>query len=185
MQNNYDSNQGQPETDKEVVSPEEEIRVDSEQNSEQQSEDPIQECQAELARWKNQYMHVMADFENFKKRLDKERAQTSRRIKESVLLDLLPIVDNFERALSVNEQPEDAKAVLQGFEMIHKELCKMLTKHVVEEIVEDKVFNPELHEAVMSVASDEHSSGDIVAVLQKGYTIDGAVLRPVKVSVAE
>lgn len=147
-------------------------------------EQQVQECKEMLSHWKDQYVRLAADFENFKKRLEKERAQTSRNIKAALLSDLLPVVDNFERALSAEQKTDNIETVLQGFEMIYKDVAKILQKQGVTPMAFDRHFNPELHEAVMTVASDEHNSGEIVEVLEKGYMIDGEVLRPAKVSIA-
>lgn len=144
----------------------------------------IEACEQEALRWKEQYLRISADFENFKKRLDKERLQTISRLKMVLLSDFLTIVDNFERALTA-DYASDANNVLKGFEMIYKELLALLKKQGVQEMVVDKTFDPELHEAVMNVASDAHQSGDVVQVLQKGYMLGEDVLRPAKVSIAQ
>ncbi len=185
MENDQDINQEQSLENKDV-SEQSENNVDHEHNLEHEElEHQLQECQEQLSHWKDQFMRIAADFENFKKRLEKERAQTFRIIKGNILLDILPIVDNFERALTTKQETDDTKVVLQGFEMIYKELCKMLEKQGVKKIDSCESFNPELHEAVMRVPSDKHNSGEIVEILQKGYMIDKEVLRPAKVSVAE
>jgi len=181
MQNEHDSVQEQSMKDENFQN---ENADKSESTEDQQLEQQVLECQQKLSHWKEQYVRISADFENFKKRLEKERSQMSRIVKAGVLSDLLPIVDNFERALSAEKKTEDVEVVLQGFEMIYKELCKMLHKQGVIQMVVDVSFNPELHEAVMSVASDQHDSGEIVEVMQMGYLLDGEVLRPAKVSVA-
>lgn len=161
----------------------------NEQNTENQTEtevsdttqDQLQKCQQELSGWKDQYMRMLADFENSKKRLERERIAATRIIKSNILVDLLPILDNFERALKSEKIDQPA---MQGFEMIYWDLAKMLKKQGVEEIPFGKTFDPELHEAVMNVASEQHASGEVVEILEKGYILNGEILRPAKVSIA-
>jgi molecular chaperone GrpE len=154
-------------------------------NNIEQFKEQAQKCQQELAHWKDQYMRMIADFENSKKRLERERTAVSRSIKSNILIDLLPILDNFERALKSEFKglPGEAQAKT-GFEMIYWDLAKMLKKQGVEEIPFDKTFNPESHEAVMNVASQQHKSGEVVEILERGYMLNGEILRPAKVSIA-
>ncbi|MEX0940586.1 MAG: nucleotide exchange factor GrpE [Candidatus Babeliales bacterium] len=143
-------------------------------------------CQAELIEWKDKYLRLSADFQNFKKRLQKEQASLRRMMQADILADVLNIVDNFDRALQEKEaETENMKDWFAGFELIRKELYKLLEKYGVKELESYDVFDPEMHEAVMQVDSDQHESGGIVEVYQKGYIFDGSVLRPAKVSVAK
>ncbi len=149
--------------------------------------DPVAACQEELLAWKDRALRMSADFENYKKRTEKEKVQWAKSNQSIILNDLLAIVDDFDRALEqAHKHPASAEfnSWLAGFEMTSKALNKMLQKFDVQEIKEDQVFNPEIHEAVMQVESPDHISGSIVKVLQKGYTFKGEVLRPAKVSVA-
>jgi molecular chaperone GrpE len=160
-----------------------------EQNIVQEAVDAeLTSCKAQLEEVKNRLMRATADFENFKKRLEKERGQWAYTAQAAVLNDLLPIVNDFERALTESQKQAtvaELKAWLVGFEMIRKSLYKLLHKYEVEEITDFSVFNPELHEALMRVESHDHKSGEVVAVLEKGFTFRGQVLRPAKVSVAQ
>lgn len=162
------------------------------ENQEQNGQDTVNSelatCKAQLEEVKNRLMRATADFENFKKRLEKERAQWAYTAQASVLTDLLPIVNDFERALTESQKQAtvpELKAWLAGFELIRKALYKLLHKYEVEEIADFSVFNPELHEALMRVDSADHKSGEVVAVLEKGFTFRGQVLSPAKVSVAQ
>jgi molecular chaperone GrpE len=136
-------------------------------------------CLTELSIWKDQCKRVSADFENFKKRTEKEQARWADIAKESVLYDLLSFVDSFDMALA---QPQIDKV---GIEMMYQSLMKILTKNDVKPMAETKEFNPQFHEAVMQVASTEHKPGEIVQFLSKGFMLKDKVLRPAKVSVAE
>lgn len=157
----------------------------------------LQECQVQLEQYKNKYLYLNAEFDNYKKRLDKERGTWIEHAQDVVLLDILPIIDDMERALSERALGEGAvaqletsnltpeiKAHIAGMDLISKEFMKMLKKYQVEEIPAAKVFDPEYFEAVMQVNSEAHTAGDIVSILQKGYMRRGRILRPAKVSVA-
>ena len=170
----------------------------------------LAECQAQVAEWKDRALRTAADYENFKKRSEKERVMWITGAQSSVLLDLISIVDDFDRAFahtSIHPQPsllqsyggqaeeqsvperrslgEGGSKDRAGFELIYKSLQKILEKYGVLEIKELTHFDPLKHEAIMQVESADHKQGDIVQVLQKGYTFKGEVLRPAKVSVAK
>lgn len=153
------------------------------QNNNQQVEGQKSEaemCLTELSIWKDQCKRVSADFENFKKRTEKEQARWTDMAKESVLYDLLTFVDTFDMALSQSQVDK------VGIEMMHQSLMKILAKHDVKPMQETKEFNPEFHEAVMQVAAnEEYASGQIVQFLSKGFMLKDKVLRPAKVSVAQ
>jgi molecular chaperone GrpE len=155
-------------------------------SSDDQHEQALNACQTELSDCKENYKRLSADFQNFKKRLQKEQSSLQHMLQADVLLKILPVIDNFDRALQERpEQEAGCKAWLEGFELIRKELYAVLEYYGVKEIESTDEFNPEYHEAVMQVESDNHEPGDIVEVLQKGYMIGDRVLRPAKVSVAE
>jgi|SRR5579859_1049825 len=156
------------------------------QNPNPQS-DQLQDCKNELAQWKERSLRISADFENYKKRVEREKDQWIRMAQSNILFDLLSIADDFDRALSEARKSgsDQLKVWIEGFELTKKSLDKLLTKYDVQEIKDTGQFNPELHEAVMNVESPDHKSGDIVNVLQKGYTFKGHILRPAKVSVVQ
>lgn len=150
-------------------------------------ESQLEACQAELKSWKDKALTISADFENYKKRLIKERQQ----LREQAILEsaskLLPQLDNLERALAQEDPttPEQLKAWKDGFAMIYTGLGKALDQLGVSEITELTTFDPELHEAVMSVVAEGQEPGAIVALVQKGYRIGNRVIRPAKVTVAQ
>jgi len=153
----------------------------------------LQNCQADLAHYKEKYAYLMSDFENHRRREVTETANRIARAQSAIFLDLLPIADNFERAFAevagqhVAGQQDDLQKRLSGFELIYKDLLKLLEKKGVTQmtITEDELFDPEFHEALMHVQHEGKNSGQIVAVLQKGYLYKGNVLRPAHVSVAQ
>ena len=138
-------------------------------------------CEQQKEEWKNNFLRTAADFENFKKRTEKEKSQWMWQAQASVLGDLLSVVDNFERAFQTGKE----NTIQTGFELIYKELQKLLEKYGITQIVETNNFDPNLHEAVTQVESPNHKPEEIVQILQKGYMFKGHVLRPAKVSVAK
>ncbi len=128
------------------------------------------------------YMRLMADFQNFKRRTEKEKSDIYAFANEKIVKELLDVIDNFERALAAGN---DGDKFLEGMEMILKQLQGVLEKAGVAEIQclgED--FDPNFHNAVMTEDSTEYESGKVTAVLQKGYTLNGKVVRPVMVKVS-
>ncbi|MGZ6251256.1 MAG: nucleotide exchange factor GrpE [Candidatus Chromulinivorax sp.] len=158
---------------------------DETQNQEQATVENsvLQECQEQVNLWKNQAARVLADFDNYKKRMDKEQSLWISTAQVGVLKDLLTMLDNFERALA--NKSENAKDVYAGIEMIYKSFVQVLQKYGVQEFTDYQEFNPELHEALMTVDSADHQSGQIVQVLEKGFMAKDKVLRPAKVSIAK
>lgn len=145
-------------------------------------------CQKELLSWKEKFARVSADLDNFRRRMEKERIQWMQRAQSDLVKDLLPVLDDFNRAVQQQEKQELTQQIrewLSGFTMISLSLEKVLKDAGLQEISEIEIFDPELHEAVVQVDSDEHESGAIVTILQKGYRLNGQVIRPTKVSVAK
>ena len=134
-------------------------------------------CTEALAKSQEQLRYLQADFENFRRRTEKDRSQWMQIAQTDVLKNILTIVDDFDRAL---QSQHDA-----GFELIHKALVKLLGNYGVEVMRDVTVFDPEKHEAIMHVATADKEPGSIVEVLQKGYIHKGSVLRPAQVSVAQ
>lgn len=158
--------------------------VATEQSSE---EGLLEKAQATIAEWSDKYLTLTADFQNYKKRVTQERIEWGSDAQKLVILDLLQIIDNFERALEQEKKRETTEGTswLKGFEMIYQSLEKMLAKYGVTPITDYSVFNPKFHEALMQTESANHQSGDIVQVLQKGYLLHDKVIRPATVSVAK
>lgn len=134
----------------------------------------------------DKYKRQLAEFENFRNRTEKEKSQMFDAGAGNVLTKILPVVDNFERGLAA--VPEDKKddSLVQGFDMIYKQLLKTLEDMDVKPIEAlGKEFNPNLHNAVMQVESDEYEEGIVAQELQKGYTYHDTVIRHSMVAVAK
>lgn len=158
--------------------------MNDQQPTQQNTSVDTEKLQQELASTKDQLIRCQADFDNFSKRTIKERAQWKEEAQAQVLINLLPIVDDFERACAAvgTENPNQLE---QGVLMIQKRLQKMLEQLKVQAIPYTKEFDPAQMQAVMTVESADHASGEVVAIIQQGYTFKGAVLRPAMVSVAQ
>ncbi len=127
------------------------------------------------------FLRLMADFQNFKKRAEKEKSDIYARANESLMLSLLTVIDNFERAL--DHESKDEKYA-EGMHLIFKQLMDALKAAGLEEIkAEDEHFDPNIHNAVMTCDSEHHESGKVVEVMQKGYTLNGKLLRASMVKV--
>ena len=147
----------------------------------------LEKANTAATEWTEKYLSLTADFQNYKKRVTQERTDWAQDAQKAVFVDLLVIIDNFERALEQEKKHENVERLewLAGFEMIYQSLEKLLAKFGVQAITDFSVFNPKYHEALLQVDSEQHKSGEIVQVLQKGYTMHDKVIRPAIVSVAK
>lgn len=128
------------------------------------------------------FLRLMADFQNYRKRADKEKSDIYARANENIMLGLLTVIDNFERA--IEHESKDEKYA-EGMQLIFKQLIDVLKASGLEEIKAlDEDFDPNIHNAVMTCDSDEHESGKVVEVLQKGYLLNGRLLRASMVKVS-
>lgn len=151
-------------------------------------EEKIQEQEKQIAVLKDEYIRVHADFENTKKRLEREKTTALEYANELFARDLLLVVDTLENALLQEikkENEEIIKPYKTGVELTLDQLKKSFKKHNIEEISTKDGFDPNFHDALMKVESKEHESGDIVQVLQKGYKYKDRLLRATKVSIAK
>lgn len=149
--------------------------------------------QAQIAELKEQYVRAYADFENTKKRLIRDKDQALEYAYEKIAKDLLPSLDTLEIALkSIQDskvkgenQEEILDKIQEGIALTLDNLLKTLAKHGIEPILTEGGFDPNFHDAIMQVQSEEHESGEIVAEMQKGYKYKERVLRPSMVSIAK
>ena len=148
--------------------------------------DPLEAALAEAADYKDKYLRAHADFENSKKRLEKDKMNAVSYANESFAKDILAVMDSFENALASMKGNEDSSEVLEkmkeGVNLTYEQLKKILEKNHIKEVETEGEFDPEVHQAIMQVESDAHQTGDIVQVMQKGYMIKDRVLRPAMVS---
>ena len=128
---------------------------------------------------------LQADFDNYRRRTREEQARLSTTVTGDVLKKFLPVLDNIDRALAHMEKDKNAGPYLEGFNLLKKGLEKVLSDFGVKEMdAQGKAFDPHFHEALMEIQSDDVDKDTVSAVLQKGYMMGDAVLRPAKVQVA-
>ena len=141
--------------------------------------------QRERDTYKEQFLRAAADFDNYRKRIDRERRELSEYATADVLLELLPIIDNFERALQA-PGGSDPEAFRRGIELIHKQMLDLLRKRGVTPIeARGADFDPNVHQAVIHEPSEEHREGEVMDELQRGYKLGERLLRPAMVKVAK
>lgn len=147
----------------------------------------LDEKEKEVEKEKKEYLFLMAEFDNFRKRTLRERSDLIKSASEKALKGLLPIVDDFERGLDAIKDINDAEAVKEGMNLIYNKLIKYLADNGVKEMVSTGVdFDADIHEAVAMVpAADEAEKGKVKDTVSKGYMINDKVLRHAKVVVAQ
>lgn len=146
----------------------------------------LEELQKKLEEMENRFLRERADFENFKRRtsLDKEAQQKYRA--QALITNLLPVLDNFGRALSVEVKTEEAQSIITGMDMIYRSLVDALKEEGLEEIEAlNKEFDPNFHQAIMTGNDGEKESGIVLEEFQKGYVLKDRVIRPSMVKVNE
>lgn len=145
-------------------------------------EDRLAAAEAQAQEHLDDLRRLAADFENYKKRTAREQASLFARAAERLVKELLPIVDDLERALEAAEEHEEAK-LEEGVRLVHRQLASVLEREGLAEIDTDGKFDPHVHEALLSQPS-EQQEGSVLEVLQKGYTLGDRVLRPARVVIA-
>lgn len=151
-----------------------------------EGEDEVSMLKDELEAEQNKYLRLLADYDNFKRRTQKDREISAKFRSQSLLTDLLPVLDNFERALAVEANSEDAASIMKGVEMVQKSLLEAVKREGLEEIkAVGEPFDPNFHQAVMQEKDEDAEPGTVLQELQKGYTLKGRVLRPAMVKVNE
>ena len=151
----------------------------------EKAEKSLKEAEAKLEEASDRMKRQMAEFDNFRKRTEKEKAASFDMGARSVIEKLLPVVDSFERGLSGLDEEKKAEPFAAGMDLVYKQLKKMLDDLGVEAIeAVGKPFNPDLHNAVMHVEDEDQPESTVVEEFQKGYTYRGAVIRYSMVKVA-
>jgi len=153
--------------------------------------DELTQLKALVSEWEDKYLRTHAAFENSKRLLAKDKAAAVSYANESFANDMLSVVDSFESALATIDatESEESSEVLdkikEGLDLTYAQLTKVLEKNGIKAVEVEGEFNPDVHQAIMQVESEEKASGEIVQVLQKGYTIKDRLLRPAMVSTAK
>jgi molecular chaperone GrpE len=147
-------------------------------------EEQLAALEAERDEHLNDLKRIAAEFENYRKRVLRDQESLVARAHERLVKELLPVLDDLERALAAAEEHEEAQ-LEEGVRLVHRSLVEALEKEGVAEIETEGRFDPHVHEALLSQPDDEKESGAILDVLQKGYRIGDKVLRPARVIVVE
>jgi len=171
---------------KQDAAPDETAEQKSGQHPAEISLQAYQQLKEDMARQKDQYIRLCAEFENARKRQERDRAEFVKYANENLIRDLLNIVDDLERTVCVaKEKHQDYDSFLQGVEMVMKHVGNLLKQHGVEAI--DPVgqpFDPYAHEILMQEPTDQYDNGTVMVALQKGYKLNERVIRTAKVKVA-
>jgi len=146
-------------------------------------EEQVEQQEDAAAEVDDRLLRLAADFENYKKRAARERDEYVTFANERLIKELLPVLDDLERALQAAVEHEEAK-LEEGVELVHRSLASLLERNGVKEISTEGKFDPHVHEALLSQPS-EAEQGTVIDVMQKGYTIGDRVVRPARVIVSE
>lgn len=165
----------------------------SESNSEnknstgvEQAPSELDELRAQAEKFKNDYLYLRAEFENYKRNVIKERADMMKYGSERLIVEILGVLDNFERALEVKPTPENLSTYTKGIEMTQQELKNVLQKFGVTEVPsQGQPFNPAVHEALSSEETDQYAPGSVSRVFKKPYKLHDKLIRPGQVVVAK
>jgi molecular chaperone GrpE len=163
-----------------------EISEDSKEFGEADVENPLEVLQKQVTEEKGKYLRLYAEFENFRKRSAKERIDLIGSASADVLKELLPILDDFDRAIDSNEKSDDIASVKEGFSLLHNKFSRLMKSKGVEEMnPKDEMFDGELHEAIAQMpAQSDDQKGKIFDVVEKGYKLNDKIIRHPKVVVA-
>ena len=174
--------------EQETVETKEEIKTEEAEQKTESLEEKVARLESELKESEEKFLRAYADFENMKKRLEKENYQAIDYASEKFAKDLLTPLDTLEMALNSAKADVDANELLEklkeGIELTLKNFITTFEKHNITKVETDGEFDPNVHNAVMQVDSAEHNSGQIVQELQKGYVLKDRLLRPSMVSIA-
>ena len=152
--------------------------TDEQQNIEEQVEEPAAAVEDD------RLLRLAAEFDNYKKRAAREREQYVALANERIVKDLLPILDDLERALNAAEQHEEGQ-LEEGVRLVHRSLASLLERNGLTAIEAEGKFDPHVHEALLSQPAEDKESGDVLDVIQKGYKLGDLVVRPARVIIAE
>jgi len=164
-----------------------EIAEDVENESEEIEDGSYEALQKQFNEMNERFLRVSSDFKNYKKRVEKEKNDIYSYANEKLICDLLPVMDNFERAvLSAESENGTSEKMLKGIEMVYKQLNDVLNSNGIKKIdAEGKPFDPNYHHAVMMEESEEFETETVIEVFQTGYSLNDKVIRPSMVKVVK
>lgn len=150
-----------------------------------QEQNELSRLKAEAEETQQRFVRAQADFDNFRRRTQKEKEELAKYASMKLVTELVPVMDNFERAMATVPEGTETESFAKGFQMILRQLETVLTNEGLTPMeTVGQPFNPEFHQAIMQVESDEHEEGIVVEEVQKGYMLKDKVLRPAMVKVS-
>ena len=179
--------QNEAHVDETAKEAEEKEDVNSEETSEEEEKDPLEKAQEEIADLKDKWLRSVAEFENYRKRTLKERAELILNGGEKVITAILPIIDDMERAIENGAKTDDPEVLREGMSLIHQKFMKTLEAQGVSKIeTENADFDTDVHEAVAMVPGmGDDKKGKVIDCLQQGYKLNDKVIRHAKVAVGQ
>ncbi|MBE9486274.1 MAG: nucleotide exchange factor GrpE [Chloroflexi bacterium] len=178
----------QPELVEETAGAEgvEEGAAEEELSLEDQLRAEVEQVQAEVQIHQEQYLRTLADMENLRKRTQREKEELAKYANENILREILPVIDNLERAVEHAEQAENSEGLLEGVQMTLEQFGQVLTRFGVERVESlGQPFDPALHQAMGQLETDEYPANTVARQMQKGYQLNERLLRPAMVMVAK
>ena len=175
------------ETDKEAEAPEDIENSENSKEAEEEESDPLEKAQKEIEELKTQLLYKVAEFDNYRKRTLKERAELILNGGEKFITAILPIIDDMERAIENGTKTDDPEVLREGMNLIHQKFIKTLEAQGVSTIeTENADFDTDVHEAVAMVPGmGDDKKGKVIDCLQKGYKLNDKVIRHAKVAVGQ
>lgn len=144
-----------------------------------------EQLQAEVEQYKDRVLRATAEFENYRRRVQREMQDERKFASQPLLVDLLPVLDNIERAIDAAQQSSGANSLLEGFKMVQQQMTSILERHnCIPVPAAGQIFDPTLHQAILQTPSADVEPGRIVHVSQNGYQLNGRVIRPAQVIVS-
>ena len=171
--------------DKETLQEEEnkEIKEETQDQNNKENKEEQKNLQEEYEKLKENYLRLLADFDNYRKRMMKEIEEAKEAAKRSIIKEFLVLLDNLEKAIEMAYQHKDA--IIEGIELSIKSFKDMLKKHGIEEInPKEEAFDPNLHDALMTQESDKLPKNTVIQAVEKGYIYKDKLIRPAKVIVS-
>ncbi|MEO2206788.1 nucleotide exchange factor GrpE [Paenibacillus pabuli] len=150
-----------------------------------QGQDELARLKAEVEETQQRFVRAQADFDNFRRRTQKEKEELAKYASMKLVTELVPVIDNFERAMATVPEGTESESFSKGIQMIFRQLETVLNNEGLTAMeTVGQPFNPEFHQAIMQVESDEYEEGTVVEEVQKGYMLKDKVLRPAMVKVS-
>ncbi|MDZ4166067.1 MAG: nucleotide exchange factor GrpE [Smithellaceae bacterium] len=148
--------------------------------------DKLKEAEKRAEENHERYLLAIADLENYKKRTEREKSDFRRFCNEEIMKDVAPFIDTLSRTISHACQTNDLEALRSGLKLVQEQLVSSLRKHGLEEIeATGKAFDPRVHEAMLHLESDQHECNEIIEEYERGYLLNGRLLKPARVSVCK